>query len=151
MGSLLMFNSIFATPARALGTAAAAAPKGKGASFGTSHVQFFNRDSSSSRGSNLKVVTRAGASSSSYVFAFVLPLSLLALTVFASLKLDDKLERQYLEELIINEAMKDQEEQQYDEDEEEEEEEEDDDQVLLEEKLPEPALPRTRNRPKREV
>lgn len=149
MGSLLMFNSIFATPARALGTAAAG-PKGKGASFGTSHVQFFNRDSSSSRGSNLKVVTRAGASSSSYVFASVLPLSLLALTVFASLKLDDKLERQYLEELIINEAMKDQEEQQYDEYEEEEEE-DDDDQVLLEEKLPEPALPRTRNRPKREV
>ncbi|KDO83243.1 hypothetical protein CISIN_1g032144mg [Citrus sinensis] len=146
MGSLLMFNSIFATPARALGTAAV--PKGKGSSFGTSHVQFFNRDSSSSRGSNLKVVTRAGASSSSYVFAFVLPLSLLALTVFASLKLDDKLERQYLEELIINEAMKDQEEQQYDEDEDEEEE---DDQVLLEEKFLEPALPRTRNRPKREV
>lgn len=99
MGSLLMFNSIFATPARALGTAAA--PKGKGASFGTSHVQFFNRDSSS-RGLNLKVVTRAGASSSSYVFAFVLPLSLLALTVFASLKLDDELERQYLEAVCIS-------------------------------------------------
>lgn len=100
MGSLLMFNSIFATPARVLG--AAAAPKGKGASFGPSHVQFFNRDSSSSRGLNLKVVTRAGASSSSYVFAFVLPLSLLALTVFASLKLDDQLERQYLEEVGIS-------------------------------------------------
>lgn len=103
MGSLLMFNSIFATPARVLGAAAAAAaPKGKGASFGPSHVQFFNRDSSSSRGLNLKVVTRAGASSSSYVFAFVLPLSLLALTVFASLKLDDQLERQYLEEVGIS-------------------------------------------------
>lgn len=142
MGSLLKFNSIFATPARAPGTAA---PKGKGASFGPSHVPFFNRDISS-RGLNLKVVTRAGASSSSYVFALVLPLSLLALTVFASLKLDDKLERQYLEELVINEAMNEQEEQ-YDEDDDDD----DDDQVLLEEKLLEPALPRTRNRPKREV
>lgn len=96
-----MFNSISATPTRAVGTAA---HKGKGASFVPSHVQFFNRNNSSSRsrGLNLKVVTRAGASTSSYVLAFVLPLSLLAITVFASLKLDDTLERQYLEEVGIS-------------------------------------------------
>ena len=47
----------------------------------------------------LSVVTRAGPSTSSYVFAFVFPLSLLAVTIFTSLRVDDKLEREFLEEV----------------------------------------------------
>ena len=47
----------------------------------------------------LSVVTRAGPSTSSYVFAFVFPLSLLAVTIFTSLRVDDKLEREFREEV----------------------------------------------------
>ncbi|GMY22597.1 nucleosome assembly protein 1;3-like [Fagus crenata] len=90
------------------------------------------------------VVTRAGPSANSYLFAFALPLSLLAITVFASIGVADKLERDYLEELAINQAIKEAEE----EDEEEEGDEEEDVNISLEK---EPALQRTRNRPKREV
>lgn len=57
-------------------------------------------------------------------------------------------------QLIINEAMKEQEEQ-YDEDEDDaddgDDDGNDDDQVFLEESFLKPALPRTRNRPRREV
>lgn len=49
----------------------------------------------------LTVVTRAGPSTTQYVFAFVLPLSLLALTVFASVKVSDKLDRDFLEEVCL--------------------------------------------------
>ena len=45
------------------------------------------------------MVTRAGPSANSYLFAFALPLSLLAITVFASIGVADKLERDYLEEV----------------------------------------------------
>ena len=45
------------------------------------------------------MVTRAGPSTSSYVFAFVFPLSLLAVTIFTSLRVDDKLEREFREEV----------------------------------------------------
>lgn len=45
------------------------------------------------------MVTRAGPSTSSYVVAFLLPLSLLAVTIFTSWKVDDKLERDFLEEV----------------------------------------------------
>ncbi|KAJ9685509.1 hypothetical protein PVL29_017522 [Vitis rotundifolia] len=84
----------------------------------------------------LSVVTRAGPSTSSYVFAFVFPLSLLAVTIFTSLRVDDKLEREFREELAVNEAMR------------EADEEEGDVAIPVEE---EPAVPRTRNRPKREA
>ncbi|KAK9283463.1 hypothetical protein L1049_011708 [Liquidambar formosana] len=85
----------------------------------------------------VRVVTRAGPSTSSYVFAFVLPFSLLAITIFASVKIADKLDREFLEDLAINEAIR-----------EAEGEEDGDVGISLEE---EPALPRTRNRPKREA
>ncbi|XWS74729.1 hypothetical protein CRYUN_Cryun01aG0022700 [Craigia yunnanensis] len=86
----------------------------------------------------LAVVTRAGANTSSYVFAMVLPLSLLAVTIFTSIKIADKLDKDFLEDLTINQAIR-------------EADEEDDDAIPLEEIVQEPVLPRTRNRPKREV
>ncbi|KAF8022242.1 hypothetical protein BT93_G2396 [Corymbia citriodora subsp. variegata] len=82
-----------------------------------------------------RLVARAGPSTSSYVFAFVFPLSLLVTTVFASIKIADKLDRDFLEELAINQAIKDADE-------------DDDAEVSLEEK---PVPSRTRNRPKREA
>ncbi|XVF40829.1 hypothetical protein PTKIN_Ptkin01aG0147800 [Pterospermum kingtungense] len=92
----------------------------------------------------LAVVTRAGANTSSYVFAFVFPLSLLAVTIFTSIKIADKLDKDFLEDLAINQAIR-----------EAEEEDDDggdgDDVISLEELVQEPVLPRTRNRPKREV
>ncbi|GLT66019.1 hypothetical protein SLA2020_384150 [Shorea laevis] len=98
------------------------------------------------------VVTSAGPSTSSYVFAFALPLSLLAATIFTSIRVADKLESDYLEELAINQAIEEAQE------EDEDDEREDDDNSLEEEeeKLepgpePEPVLARTRNRPKREA
>ncbi|XP_030532209.1 uncharacterized protein LOC115742211 [Rhodamnia argentea] len=83
----------------------------------------------------VRLVARAGPSSSSYVFVFVFPLSLLVATIFASIKIADKLDRDFLEELAINQAIKDADEG-------------DDAEVFLEEK---PVLSRSRNRPKREA
>ncbi|XP_059311681.1 uncharacterized protein LOC132063238 [Lycium ferocissimum] len=86
----------------------------------------------------LSVVTRAGGgiSSSSYIFALVFPLSLLAITIFTSARIADTLDQKFLEEVAVNETIR--------------EGEEDDGSAVtpLEEK---PATPRTRNRPKREV
>ncbi|KAG6791067.1 hypothetical protein POTOM_000177 [Populus tomentosa] len=48
----------------------------------------------------LTVVTRAGLSANSYVLAFLLPLSLLAATIFTSIRIADKLDQDYLEEVI---------------------------------------------------
>ncbi|CAI9769462.1 unnamed protein product [Fraxinus pennsylvanica] len=91
------------------------------------------RNTSSRR--RISVVTRAGPSTSSYIFAFVLPLSLLAVTVFTSIRIADKLDQKFLEEVAINEAIL--------------EAEEDDEAKIHSEK--EPAPPRIRNRPKRKV
>lgn len=49
------------------------------------------------RGSTL--ATRAGPSTSSYVFAIALPLSLLAVTVFTALRIGDKLDQDFYEEV----------------------------------------------------
>ncbi|KAL6989717.1 hypothetical protein U1Q18_015468 [Sarracenia purpurea var. burkii] len=88
------------------------------------------------RTSGLSVVTRAGPGTSTYIFAFVLPLSLLAITVFTSIRIADKLDRDFLEEMAINQAIM------------EAEQEDGDVDMSSEEK---PSLPRTRNRPKREA
>ncbi|KAI3448821.1 hypothetical protein Pfo_005486 [Paulownia fortunei] len=85
----------------------------------------------------ISVATRAGPSSTSYIFAFVFPLSLLAITIFTSVRIADKLDEKFLEELAVNEAIL--------------EAEENDDEVSISSKK-EPTLPiRSRNRPKREV
>ncbi|GMI87298.1 hypothetical protein HRI_002399100 [Hibiscus trionum] len=88
----------------------------------------------------LEVVTRAGANASSYVFAAVLPFSLLAVTIFTSIKVADKLDKDFLEDLAVNQALR-----------EAEEDDEGDDAISLDEIVQEPVLPRTRNRPRREV
>ncbi|CAN1316525.1 hypothetical protein LINPERPRIM_LOCUS30097 [Linum perenne] len=85
------------------------------------------------KGRGWSVVRRAGPSTSSYVFAFALPLSLLIFTIFTSIRISDKLDEDYLEE-VIKEGV----------------------QVSPEEEevmLPQPALSgsRIRNRPKRQV
>ncbi|XP_022743761.1 uncharacterized protein LOC111294603 [Durio zibethinus] len=92
----------------------------------------------------MAVVTRVGANTSSYVFAVVFPLSLLAVTIFTSIKIADKLDRDFLEFLTINQAIREAEE-------EGEGDGDDVDVISLEEIVQEPVLPRTRNRPKREV
>ncbi|XP_004303075.1 PREDICTED: uncharacterized protein LOC101296400 [Fragaria vesca subsp. vesca] len=90
-------------------------------------------NSKNSRG--VTVVTRAGPTTQQYLFAFFLPLSLIAFTVFTSVRIADKLDRDYLEEVAINQAIR-------------ETDEDDEVDMSLEEKS---AVPRTRNRPKREV
>ncbi|XP_062174901.1 uncharacterized protein LOC133880050 [Alnus glutinosa] len=102
----------------------------------------FPGDPSRRRTRGLTAVTRAGLSTNYYIFAFALPFSLLAITIFASIRVADKLDRDYLQELAINQAIREANE---DEDEEEEEDEEDINIPLKKE----PALQRTRNRPKR--
>ncbi|XP_061344008.1 uncharacterized protein LOC133289982 [Gastrolobium bilobum] len=94
------------------------------------------------------VVTRAGPSTSSYVFAFALPFSLLAITAFTSIRIAEKLDQQYLEEMAINEAIMEADE--YEDDDEDEDEDDDDDNDMETYLQDEPALPR-RNRPKREA
>ena len=49
----------------------------------------------------LSMVTRAGPGTNTYIFAFVLPLSLLAITVFTSIRIADKLDREFLEEVFF--------------------------------------------------
>ncbi|XP_059649167.1 uncharacterized protein LOC132295101 isoform X2 [Cornus florida] len=47
---------------------------------------------------HLSLVTRAGPTTSNYIFAFVLPLSLLAITIFTSIRIADRLDKKFLEE-----------------------------------------------------
>ncbi|KAL0377196.1 UNVERIFIED_CONTAM: hypothetical protein Scaly_0837200 [Sesamum calycinum] len=84
----------------------------------------------------VSVVTRSGPSSTSYIFAFVFPLSLLAITIFTSIRIADKLDDKFLEELAINQAIL-----------ETEEKDEVEDPVPQKEATP----VRSRNRPKRQV
>ncbi|XP_028789905.1 uncharacterized protein LOC114745901 [Neltuma alba] len=90
----------------------------------------------------LTAVTRAGPGSSSYFFAFALPFSLLAITIVASWKIGERLDREFIEEMAMNEAIM-------------EADEDDDDGVDQDDietyKQEEPALPRVRNRPRREA
>ncbi|MCD7450150.1 hypothetical protein HAX54_003931 [Datura stramonium] len=101
-------------------------------------LQLHTRKLNKKNSRGLSMVTRAGGgiSSSSYIFALIFPLSLLAITIFTSARIADTLDQKFLEELAVNETIR--------------EGEEDDGSAvtLLEEK---PATPRTRNRPKREV
>ncbi|XP_042514759.1 uncharacterized protein LOC122089249 [Macadamia integrifolia] len=90
----------------------------------------------------LVVRTRAGPSTSSLVFAFVFPLSLLLATIFTSIKIADKLDRDFLEELALNRAMME-----VQDDDDDDDDDDEDSPISIEE----PALPRTRSRPKREA
>ncbi|CAI0560304.1 unnamed protein product [Linum tenue] len=103
------------------------------------------------------VVRRAGPSTSSYIFALALPLSLLVFTVFTSIRIADKLDSDYLEELELNQAIMEAQGIEYEEDNEDEDVDGADIATGQEElQLPVPAFggssrTRTRNRPKREV
>ncbi|XP_009788855.1 uncharacterized protein LOC107800252 [Nicotiana tabacum] len=98
--------------------------------------QLHSRKLKKSRG--LSVVTRAGGgiSSTSYIFALIFPLSLLAITIFTSARIADNLDKKFLEELAVNQAIMEGEE---------------DDGIVVTPLEEIPATPRTRNRPKREV
>ncbi|XP_050283490.1 uncharacterized protein LOC126723750 [Quercus robur] len=126
----------------------------------------FPGDLTRRRPRGLTVVTRAGPSTNSILFAIAIPLSLLTITFFASIKIADKLDRDYFEELAINQAIREAEEDEDEDEEEDDENEGDEDMNISLEKKPalkeededinvslekEPALQRTRNRPKREV
>ncbi|KAL2898405.1 Peptidylglycine alpha-hydroxylating monooxygenase [Bienertia sinuspersici] len=87
----------------------------------------------------LSVVTGAGPSNSQLIFAFAFPITLLAVTVFTAFRIGDRLDQKFLEEVAMNEAIR-----------EAEEESDDATQVAISRKE-EPALSRARNRPKREV
>ncbi|GJU86687.1 hypothetical protein Tco_1294233 [Tanacetum coccineum] len=97
--------------------------------------QRLTRGSVRDRGS--LVVTRGGApGASTYLFAFIFPLSLLAVTIFTSVKISDKLDRDFYEEMEVNQAIL---------------EAEDEDDVVVAPTQEEPHRSRTRNRPKREA
>ncbi|KAI3968182.1 hypothetical protein MKX01_018485 [Papaver californicum] len=84
------------------------------------------------------IVTRAAPTTANLVFAFVFPLTLLLVTIFTSIKIADKLDQDYVEELAINQAIM------------EGKDEKEDSLALLEEEEP-ATVTRTRNRPKREA
>ncbi|XP_058107190.1 uncharacterized protein LOC131250851 [Magnolia sinica] len=98
----------------------------------------WKRSSSSCRKKRLVVVRAGPPSNTSLIFAFVFPLSLLIVTIFTSIRIADKLDRDYLEELAINKEIM-------------EEDGEDGDMIIPVEEEQAPALPRSRNRPKREA
>ncbi|KAI3697478.1 hypothetical protein L6452_30536 [Arctium lappa] len=84
------------------------------------------------------VVTRGGPpGTSTYIFAFVFPLSLLAVTIFTAIRISDKLDKDFYEELAVNQSIL--------------EGEDEDGDVVATPTNEEPPRPRTRNRPKREA
>lgn len=96
------------------------------------------------------LVAHAGPTTNSILFAIALPTSLLAVTILAALKMGDKLDRDWLEEMAKNEALKEVEE------DDDEDSNDNDDGVGEEDSVEtsvqeEPALSRARNRPKREA
>ncbi|KAI4382970.1 hypothetical protein MLD38_008858 [Melastoma candidum] len=87
------------------------------------------------RARNARLVAGAGPTAANYVFAFVFPLSLLVVTTVVSVRIGNKLDQKYLEELMINQAI-------------EEADLDEDPENLTEET---PVAERSRNRPKRRV
>ncbi|XP_027341636.1 zinc finger protein castor homolog 1 [Abrus precatorius] len=119
--------------------------------FPNSPALRFTAGGRKSRGS--AVVTRAGPSTTSIVFAIALPLSLLAVTVLASVRMADKLDQQWLEELAKNEATMEVDDRDDDEDDEDDDNDDYDNkediiEAFVQEEL---SLPRARNRPRREA
>ncbi|KAK7271564.1 hypothetical protein RJT34_27572 [Clitoria ternatea] len=93
------------------------------------------------------VAARAGPSTTSIAFAIALPTSLLAVTVLASIRMADKLDQDWLEEVAKNEAFMEADEDDDDDDYDEDDYDNEDDDI----ETYEPALPQARNRPKREA
>ncbi|KAI3851480.1 hypothetical protein MKW92_044895 [Papaver armeniacum] len=84
------------------------------------------------------IITRAAPTTANLIFAFVFPLTLLLVTIFTSIKIADKLDQDFVEELAINQAIM------------EGKDEKEDSLSSLEEEQP-ATVTRTRNRPKREA
>ncbi|KAI3838043.1 hypothetical protein MKW98_008994 [Papaver atlanticum] len=84
------------------------------------------------------IITRAAPTTANLIFAFVFPLTLLLVTIFTSIKIADKLDQDFVEELAINQAIM------------EGNDEKEDSLASLEEEQP-ATVTRTRNRPKREA
>ncbi|KAM0947865.1 hypothetical protein DsansV1_C07g0072151 [Dioscorea sansibarensis] len=105
------------------------------------------------------ILVRAGPpSSSTLILAFVLPLSLLIGTILVSIRIADDLDEKFVNELLMNEAMAQEEEYEDEDGEDEEEDDEQEDDESADERrvleLEEPAaaaVPRVRNRPKKEI
>ncbi|WOK99072.1 hypothetical protein Cni_G07784 [Canna indica] len=104
---------------------------------------------SSSRGRRRLVVRAGPPSTNSLILAFVLPLSLLVGTIITAARVADRLDEKYLEELAMNEAIL--EEMKADEDEQEGDDDNEEGSILPEEEEKVAAVPRVRNRPKREA
>nr|XP_043610989.1 uncharacterized protein LOC122582635 [Erigeron canadensis] len=84
------------------------------------------------------VVTRGGApGATTYLFAFLFPLSLLAVTIFTSIQISDKLDRDFYQEMEVNQSILEADDEDLD--------------VVVPTEDEEPPRARTRNRPKREV
>ncbi|CAL9776037.1 unnamed protein product [Musa acuminata subsp. burmannicoides] len=100
-----------------------------------------------------RLVVRAGPpSTNSLIFAFVLPLSLLLGTIFTAARVADRLDEKYLEELAMNKAiMEEKEAEEDDSDKDGKVAAEEDESILPDEEEGVAAVPRVRNRPKREA
>ncbi|BAT93458.1 hypothetical protein LR48_Vigan05g013000 [Vigna angularis] len=96
------------------------------------------------------VVARAGPNTKSILFAIALPSSLLAVTIFSALRMGDKLDQDWREEMAKMEAAKELDE--YDDSDDGSQDDSMETYVQEEPALKEePTLPHTRNRPKREA
>ncbi|THU68945.1 hypothetical protein C4D60_Mb08t09180 [Musa balbisiana] len=100
-----------------------------------------------------RLVVRAGPpSTNSLILAFVLPLSLLFGTIFTAARVADRLDEKYLEELAMNKAiMEEKEAEEDDSDKDGKVAAEEDGSILPDEEEGVAAVPRVRNRPKREA
>ncbi|CAH9127943.1 unnamed protein product [Cuscuta epithymum] len=67
----------------------------------SNNLQLRSQRSQRRRGSS--VVTRAGTSN--YIFAFLFPMTLLAVTVLTSIRIADKLDQKFMEELVIEQSI----------------------------------------------
>ena len=66
-----------------------------------STLPFIHGNKKSSRG--LSVVTKGGGpSSTSYIFAFIFPISLVAVTIFTAMRITDELDQKFLEEVKLH-------------------------------------------------
>ncbi|KAH7667204.1 hypothetical protein IHE45_12G044300 [Dioscorea alata] len=100
------------------------------------------------------ILVRAGPpSSSTLILAFVLPLSLLIGTILVSIRIADDLDEKFVKELLMNEAMAEEEEYGVEDAEDDDDDDESDNEprVLELEEAAAPATPRVRNRPKKEI
>ncbi|KAG9459523.1 hypothetical protein H6P81_004031 [Aristolochia fimbriata] len=126
-------------PNRLVGARHSFVPVSNGCLFSSSQQCHFNPVRLRKPRSRSLVVTRAGPpSATTLLFAFLFPLSLLLATIFASIRISDKLDQDFLEEIATSDAFMNAEE---------------NEEEIQVPPVPDPAeaVPRTRNRPRREA